>query len=75
MNRTYQVVVNLEEQYSIWEADRQPPDGWRAYGFTGGREECLRHIAEVWTDMRPLSVRNGDESAEAAEATDARIAY
>jgi MbtH protein len=65
VNRTYQVVVNHEEQYSIWESDRKPPDGWRAEGFTGGREECLRHIAEVWTDLRPLSVRNGGKAADA----------
>ncbi|SCF02195.1 MbtH protein [Micromonospora viridifaciens] len=53
----YQVVVNHEEQYSVWAADRPLPLGWSSEGTTGSREECLAHIAEVWTDMRPLSVR------------------
>jgi MbtH protein len=51
------VVVNDEDQYSIWRADRPLPAGWRGDGFTGGRDECLEHIEEVWTDMRPRSVR------------------
>jgi MbtH protein len=55
----YQVVLNHEEQYSIWDADRVPPDGWNADGFRGSRQECLAHIAEVWTDLRPLSARAG----------------
>ncbi len=54
---TFLVVVNHEEQYSIWLADREPPAGWRAPGFTGTRQECLDHIDQVWTDMRPLSTR------------------
>jgi MbtH protein len=53
----YDVVVNAEEQYSIWPAARPLPDGWAAVGFRGGREECLDRIAEVWTDMRPRSLR------------------
>lgn len=53
----YLVVVNDEEQYSIWRADQAPPSGWMATGERGTRERCLDHIAEVWTDMRPLSVR------------------
>jgi MbtH protein len=55
--RTWCVVVNHEEQYSIWPAARELPLGWRAEGKQGSREECLAHIEEVWTDMRPLSVR------------------
>lgn len=55
--RPYKVVVNHEEQYSIWLADRPIPDGWRAEGTEGSRDECLDHIERVWTDMRPLSVR------------------
>jgi MbtH protein len=62
--KTYQVVVNHEEQYSIWDAHREPPDGWRADGFAGVKQECLAHIAEVWTDMRPLSARTGDTVAD-----------
>ena len=53
----YQVVVNHEEQYSVWPADREPPHGWWAEGTTGTRTECLARIAEVWTDLRPSSVR------------------
>lgn len=56
-HRTYLVVVNDEEQYSIWPADREPPAGWRVEGTRGDREACLAHIGEVWTDMRPLSLR------------------
>lgn len=55
--RTYTVVVNDEEQYSIWLAGRDLPPGWRACGTSGSKKECLDHIESVWTDMRPLSVR------------------
>jgi MbtH protein len=51
------VVLNDEEQYSIWWADRDLPAGWRAEGTRGTREECIAKIDEVWTDMRPLSLR------------------
>ena len=53
----YKVVVNQEEQYSIWPADRENAPGWRDAGVTGTKSECLAHIREVWTDLRPLSVR------------------
>ncbi len=53
----YTVVVNEEEQYSIWPAGKQIPLGWRAAGFEGAKSECLTHISQVWTDLRPLSVR------------------
>lgn len=53
----YKVVVNDEEQYSIWPAEREPPDGWHEEGTTGPKAECLARIAELWTDMRPLSLR------------------
>ncbi|MEU9982163.1 MbtH family protein [Streptomyces sp. NPDC050856] len=59
---TYQVVVNHEEQYSVWPTDRDAPDGWWGEGTTGTREECLDHIERVWVDMRPLSVRGGGET-------------
>ncbi|MER7007800.1 MbtH family NRPS accessory protein [Dactylosporangium sp. NPDC000555] len=51
------VVVNGEEQYSVWPDFRAAPPGWRPTGFTGARQECLDHIAEVWIDMRPRTVR------------------
>jgi MbtH protein len=53
----YKVVVNDEEQYSIWPADRDNPLGWRDAGKSGLKAECLEHINRVWTDMRPLSLR------------------
>ncbi|HTZ43984.1 MAG TPA: MbtH family NRPS accessory protein [Jatrophihabitans sp.] len=53
----YQVVVNDEEQYSIWPAVKSVPAGWRAVGVTGHKQHCLDHIEQVWTDMRPLSLR------------------
>lgn len=55
--REFRVVVNDEEQYSIWPSDRDLPAGWRAEGHAGSKEDCLGHIDEVWTDMRPLSLR------------------
>lgn len=55
--RIYTVVLNDEEQYSIWPADRELPLGWREAGKRSSREECLAYIDEVWTDMRPLSLR------------------
>jgi len=51
------VVVNDEEQYSIWPAYRALPAGWRAAGVSGQRQRCLDHIDEVWRDIRPLSLR------------------
>lgn len=56
-DRTYRVVMNHEEQYSIWPADRELPAGWTEAGRVGSKRECLDHIAVVWTDMRPLSLR------------------
>ena len=53
----YQVVVNHEEQYSVWPAERELPLGWRSVGTEGSKAECLAYIEEVWTDMRPLSLR------------------
>lgn len=56
-NSIYAVVVNHEEQYSIWPEEREIPLGWKATGFTGIKDECLEHIKEIWADMRPLSLR------------------
>lgn len=54
---TYTVVINDEEQYSIWAVGREVPAGWREVGKRGPKPECLAHIREVWTDMRPKSLR------------------
>jgi MbtH protein len=53
----YVVVINEEEQYSIWPAEGEPPPGWEATGVTGTKEQCLAHIEQVWLDMRPASLR------------------
>ncbi len=53
----FEVVVNHEEQYSIWPNYKEIPRGWRAVGVSGRKQECLAHIDRVWTDMRPLSLR------------------
>ena len=53
----YKVVVNHEEQYSIWPAEKKSPLGWTDTSKTGSKTECLTYIKEVWTDMRPLSLR------------------
>jgi MbtH protein len=56
-NTIYKVVVNHEEQYSIWPTDRENALGWSDAGKIGTKQECLAYIEEVWTDMRPLSLR------------------
>jgi MbtH protein len=57
----FKVVVNDEGQYSIWPSDRDNPAGWSDAGRVGPREECLAYIEDVWTDMRPLSLRKSME--------------
>ncbi len=59
----YRVVVNHEEQYSIWPADQELPPGWRDAGKTGPKADCLEYVKEVWTDMRPLSLRKAMEES------------
>jgi MbtH protein len=58
----FEVVVNHEEQYSIWPDFKAIPAGWRAVGKSGLKAECLAYIKEVWTDMRPLSLRKQMEA-------------
>ena len=65
-NTIYKVVVNHEEQYSIWAADRENPLGWRDAGKQGLKADCLAYIKEVWTDMRPLSLRQHMEKTAQA---------
>jgi MbtH protein len=69
-NAVYKVVVNHEEQYSIWPDYKEIPDGWRAVGTTGLKPECLAYIKEVWTDMRPLSLRKQMAEAEATRVSE-----
>lgn len=60
----YRVVVNDEEQYSIWPADRENPIGWKNAGFEGEKQACLDYIEKVWTDMRPRSLRDKMENPQ-----------
>ncbi len=67
-SRIYKVVMNHEEQYSIWPADRENAPGWRDTGKSGTKAECLAYIKEVWTDMRPLSLgKQMEESTRKSE--------
>jgi len=61
----YWVVVNHEEQYSIWPTYKEVPLGWNTVGVSGSKEECLAHIEQIWTDIRPLSVRLAEEKLRA----------
>ncbi len=61
----YYVVMNHEEQYSIWRADREVPKGWSIVGEKADKPQCLDHINRVWTDMRPLSLRKQMEAGTA----------
>ena len=67
----YNVVMNHEEQYSIWPVDREIPLGWQAVGKSGVKQECLDYIKEVWTDMRPLSLRKHMEERARLQASGA----
>jgi MbtH protein len=66
-NTIYKVVVNHEEQYSIWPSGRENPLGWKDAGKVGPKPECLAYIKEVWTDMRPLSLRKRMEGKQAKD--------
>jgi len=66
-NNIYKVVVNHEEQYSIWPADRELPLGWSDVGKSGEKASCLAYIKEVWTDMRPLSLRKKMDNENAVQ--------
>jgi len=65
---TYKVVVNHEEQYSIWPEHKENPNGWVDAGKSGAKAECLEYIKTVWTDMRPLSLRKQMEERAAQHA-------
>ncbi|MCF1496233.1 MbtH family NRPS accessory protein [Agrobacterium vitis] len=63
----YHVVTSDEERYSIWPTYKETPIGWRTTGFSGPKQACLDHIAEVWTDMRPASLRRSMEAEQAGD--------
>ncbi len=64
-DRAFKVLVNHEEQYSLWREDWPSPRGWTDTGKNGTREECLEYVNQVWTDMRPLSLRKKMEAQAA----------
>jgi MbtH protein len=68
-NTEFDVVVNDEEQYSIWPNYKAIPAGWKAIGKRGTKAECLAYIDEVWTDMRPLSLRKAMEQDRASSGS------
>jgi len=65
---SFRVVVNHEDQYSVWSADRANAPGWRDTGKTGDKDDCLEYVEDVWTDMRPLSLRRKMAEASAQES-------
>lgn len=71
-SRVYTVLVNHEEQYSLWLKSRPIPKGWRSTGQEGSKEACLEYVSEVWTDMTPLSLRRTEASVYVDPAADTR---
>lgn len=67
---THIVLINEEEQYSLWPIYKKIPTGWRAVGRQGSEEECMKYVDEVWTDMRPRSLRERMEAARQSAAKD-----
>lgn len=64
----FNVVVNEEEQYSLWPTELELPLGWRAEGTTGSEADCLARVEQVWSDIRPKSLRDSIERRRAAES-------
>ena len=73
--REYEVLVNAEEQYSLWLAGQAIPNGWRQVGPRGKKQVCLDYVKEVWTDMRPLSVRKAMEAHAKAQEEAKALAH
>lgn len=67
-NRSYKVLVNDEEQYSLWLATKELPLGWHETPKSGSKEECLAYVKEVWVDMRPKSLREFSSDAKSGKA-------
>ncbi|MEV5978416.1 MbtH family protein [Streptomyces sp. NPDC052114] len=65
-NQLHHVVINHEQQHSVWPADKEPPAGWSTVGFTGTLDECLTHVDQVWTDLRPRDLRSRDAQRPSA---------
>ncbi len=58
----YVVVINEEEQYSVWPEEAAIPLGWRAVGVARAKDECLAEIERLWTDMRPKSLKDAERT-------------
>lgn len=54
-DRPYLVLVNHENQHSLWPADIAVPAGWTVTHGPESRVECLNHVETTWTDIRPVS--------------------
>jgi MbtH protein len=65
----YKVVVNHEEQYALWAADKSNAPGWRDTGVEGMKADCLAYVCETWTDMRPLSLRRAVQGSGRGSAS------
>ena len=63
--QTYKILQNEEGQFSLWPADHAAPAGWSESGKSGTKAECLAFVDEVWTDMRPRSLRDKDQDSGA----------
>ncbi len=61
--RVYVVLINDEEQYSLWPRNQDVPAGWRSVDISGSKEECMKYVDETWTDMRPKSLRQKMDAA------------
>ena len=66
--KAFYVVVNEEEQYSIWPVNKEIPRGWRTDGTQGSKADCVAYIDTIWTDMRPLSLRKQMDDSKTAKA-------
>nr|WP_163500598.1 MbtH family NRPS accessory protein [Halomonas socia] len=64
----FRVLVNHEEQYSLWPEWKVIPPGWTDTGVLGDKQTCLDYVEKTWTDMRPLSLRKWMDEQQAAEA-------
>jgi MbtH protein len=59
----FHVVVNDEDQHSLWPAFAEIPAGWQSVFGEESRKECLDYIEKNWTDMRPKSLRIAMQAA------------
>lgn len=54
----FHVVVNAEQQYSIWPEYKAMPAGWQEIGISGDRQACLAYVSGIWTDLSRRSLRD-----------------